>query len=54
MKITKNSSESFDYINTIKKINKLQTSQKNLSKENNLTEKFQNSTKKIPWKFFFY
>ena len=47
MKITKNSSETFDYINTIKKINKLQTSTKNLSKENDLTEKNKNSSKKI-------
>ena len=47
MKITKNSSETFDYIKSIKKINKIQNSQNNLSKENNLNEKIQNSTKKM-------
>ena len=47
MKITKNSSETFDYIKSIKKINKIQNSQNNLSKENNIPEKFKNSTKKI-------
>ena len=47
MKITKNSSEIFDYLKTIKQINKMQGSPKNLSKEKIFNKKDKNSDMKI-------
>ena len=47
MKITKNSSEIFDYLKTIKQINKMQGSPKNLSKEKIFNKKDKNLDIKI-------
>ena len=44
MKITKNSSEKFDYLKTIKKINKMNGSPRQLSKENIIFPKNQNDS----------
>ena len=47
MKITKNSSEIFDYLQTIKQINKMQGSQNYLSNEKIFTKDDKNSNMKI-------
>ena len=46
MKITKNTSDKFDYLKTIKKINKMNGSPRHLSKGNIILPKNQNSNKK--------
>ena len=46
MKITKNPSDKFDYLKTIKKINKMNGSPRHLSKGNIILQKNQNSNKK--------